>query len=165
MMALSVVEKCAGRRFREGAELLLAAAWTDWPDSMPCSEKISFFRHPCEAVKGRTRAIRLEDMVVSSPEIWVCWDEGSEVLEAMAPETAQGRLDAGVVAEYEQILAGKFTFTWKQGKCGHCHRMALSREGELKDARPGAKLTQGDLGSPASLPIDVTVFKREVGLT
>jgi hypothetical protein len=164
-MALTVVEKCAGKRFRESAELLLGTAWSDSPDSMPCSEKISFFRHPCPEVQGRTRAIRLEDMTVTSPEIWVCWNEDSEELEALTPGEAQKRLDTGVVAEYEQILAGKFSYTWKRGKCGHCHQVAMSRAGELKDARRSVKETQTDLGAQASQPIDITVFNREVGLT
>lgn len=162
-MALTVVEKCAGRLFRERAEHILGIAWLDAPDSMPCSEKISFFRHPCVAVKGRTRAINLKDMTFTSPEIWVCWNETETELQAMTPAEAQKRLEAGEVAEYEQILAGKFTYTWKRGECGHCHQVAMSRVGELKDARPAAKIRQADLAP--NIDPGVIVVKREAGLT
>jgi hypothetical protein len=162
-MALSKAEKCAGRMFREGAEWLLAIAWQGSPDSMPCSAQVSFFRHECPKVEGRTRAIRLEDVTVASPEIWVCWNEDTEELEALTPQDAQSRLDGGAVVEYEQILAGKFAFTWKQGKCGRCGAVAMSREGVLSDARPGPKLRQADLSNAAGPTI--VVQKREAGLT
>jgi hypothetical protein len=163
MMALTAIEKCAGKMFRAGAESLLAEAWRIAPDSAPCSEKVAFFRHPCKQVKGRTRAIRLEDVTVTSPEIWVCWTD--DVLEALTPAQAQLRLEIGEVAEYEQVLAGKFTFTWKRGRCGHCNLRAMSREGELKDMRPGRKIAQDDAGGPAPWPTDIASLKREVGLT
>jgi hypothetical protein len=164
-MGLSVIEKRAGRAFREGAQLALAVAWADFPDSAPCSAQVSFFRHECPVVKGRTRAIRLDDVTLASPEIWVCWNEGGLALEALFPSEAQQRLDSGIVAEYEVILAGKFSFTYKSGKCGHCGMTAMSREGVLKDARPGGKIRQDDLGQSSSLPNDIEMIKREAGLT
>ncbi len=164
-MALTAVEKCAGRLFRVKAEWALGAALLDFPDSAPCSAQVSFFRHPCEAVKGRTRAIRLADVTITSPEIWVCWDEDAGELRALTPQEAQERLDDGAVAEYETILAGKFSFTWKRGKCGHCDLIALSREGVFADARPAGKVRQGDLGQEGAWPADLATLKREVGLT
>jgi hypothetical protein len=163
-VALTAVEKCAGKLFREGAMRVLDHAWDDSPDSMPCSEKISFFRHPCVAVKGRTRAIQLKDMTLTSPEIWVCWNEVDEMFEALTPVQAQQRLETGEVAEYEQVLAGKFTFTWKRGECGHCHQVAMSRAGELRDVRPTNKIQQGDLGQQPPGPPSIAALNREVGL-
>jgi hypothetical protein len=159
-MALTEVEKCAGRLFRGMAEQVLAVAWTDFPDCAPCSPQVSFFRHECSAAKGRTRAVLLRDMTLVSPEIWVSWE--NDKLMCRSPREAQQRMEEGVVAEYETVLAGKFEFTWKQGKCGRCQLTVLSREGVLKDARPAFKIKQGDLaayGGSGNGGIDS--FKRE----
>lgn len=161
---LSPVEKCAGRFFRDQAEMNMAAALLDFPDSAPCSAQVAFYRHPCKMVKGRTRAIQLKDMMLISPEIWVCWHDDTESYEALSAVEAQVRLNAGVVAEYETVLAGKFTYAWKQGKCGHCDLIAISREGVFKDARPAAKLPQNDLQVQPAWPKDLAALKREVGL-
>jgi hypothetical protein len=160
-MALTPVDKCAGRRFRADAEFALAEAWLMFPKAVPCSAQVRFFRHECPVVKGRTRAIRLDDRTLTSPEIWVCWT-GSE-LEAISQSEAQQRLADGIVAEYEQVLAGKFSFTWKAGRCGHCELTAMSREGVLEDARPVQADAQGDLASSVGWPGGLPSLKREVG--
>jgi len=160
---LNAVEKCAGRKFRAGADTVLAASLLDFPDSAPCSVRARFYRHECSAVKGRTRAIRLDDRMLASPEIWVTAGEDGN-LEALFQDEAQRRLELGAVAEYQQVLAGKFTFTWKHGKCGHCGLAAISREGVLADARPATVVHQDDLASPAVPAGGIKALKREVGM-
>jgi hypothetical protein len=162
-MPLTEVEKCAGREFRKRAEVVLEVAWADFPDCTPCSAQVSFFRHECPAVKGRTRAVQLKDMTLISPEIWVCWNEGVLVAIGGVPE-AQQRLADGIVDEYEQVLAGKFSFTWKQGKCSHCQLPVMSREGVLKDNRATVKIEQGDLAIPGAWPGGFPALRRESGL-
>jgi hypothetical protein len=162
MVALTEIEKCAGRWFRDGAESVFAAAWALFPASAECSPQVRFFRHECPAVKGRTRAVRLEDMTLTSPEIWVYWN--GTALEAVSPQQAQQRLADGVVVEYEQVLAGKFSFTWKQGKCRHCGLSVISREGVLKDVRAAPKIEQGDLAIPGVWPGGIQAATREMGL-
>lgn len=161
-MGLTAVEKVAGRRFRTEAQAVLAAALLDFPESVPCSGQIRFFRHECPTVKGRTRAVRLDDMTLLSPEIWVGCGEDAGEAQAFTPVEAAQRLEAGMVAEYEQVLAGKFSFTWKAGKCGHCGMMVTSREGVLKDVRLAPKIRQDNLSDPVGNPGGIEALKREV---
>lgn len=144
-MGLSRIEKCAGRWFRGEAEKLLAASLIDFPDSAPCSPHVYRYRHPCPEVAGRTRSIALQDVIVSSPEIWVSWN-GDDV-QVITRGEAEALVAAGTAVEFETVLAGKFEFTWKNGRCDKCGLRAISREGEFSDARPVHGMQQEDLAT------------------
>ncbi len=158
-MTLNRFEKVAGRSFRAGAEALLATSLLENPDSAACSPHVLFFRHECSAVRGRTRAIQLEDVILTSPELWVTWDGDS--LMAISRQEATDLATGGQPVETEIILAGKFTFTWKRGKCAKCGLEVMSREGAFKDARPGKKWSQEDLASLTSGYKDIDPKGRE----
>lgn len=130
---LTALEKAAGRHFRGAAEQVLAVSLLDHPDSAPCSYRVKFFRHEC-AVEGRTRSVRLEDMTLTSPEMLVSIRGGE--LAVIEAALAERLVSYGMPVEYEVILAGKFSFSWKYGECGRCGLTVMSREGVLKDERP-----------------------------
>lgn len=158
-MTLNRFEKVAGRSFRDGAEALLAISLLENPDSAACSPHVAFFRHECSAVRGRTRAIALEDVTLTSPEIWVTWD--GDALTVISKEEALCLAVEGQPVETEIILAGKFTFTWKRGKCARCALEVMSREGSFRDARPGKARTQEDLASLTAGYKDINPKGRE----
>lgn len=142
-MALSEFEKTAGRSFRKSARQALNAVRAEHPDAAPTSESVRYYRHECSAVKGRTRAILLEDRTLTSPEIWVTWT-GTQ-LRVISQEEAQQIVRRGDPLEFETVLAGKFSYTWKYGKCHSCYLEVLSRDGVFKDARPLPAMQQEDL--------------------
>lgn len=160
-MALNQVEKCAGRMFRSAAEEVLAAALMDFPDSAPCSAQAEYFRHGCNR-GGRTRSVHLEDITLTSPELWVTWADGGG-LRVISRAEAETRVAGGEAVEFETVLAGKFSFTWKKGSCPSCHLTAISREGVFRDARPLGSSRQDDLAvfSQGMLVRDTAGLRRE----
>lgn len=149
-MTLTFIEKTAGREFRDKARYALAAALLDCPGSAPCDPLARFYRHECPEQEGRTRSIQLSPVTITSPEIWVTWvkkpgegqAEGSWT--AISQEEAANLVSLGKAVEAEQVLAGKFSFTWKKGRCARCGMTVISREGILRDARPVRAEVQGD---------------------
>ena len=144
-MTLNRFEKAAGKSFRAEATRDLALSLASFPDSVPCSPYVSYFRHECPAVKGRTRSVILEDITLASPQILVTW--GGEDYEVISADEAEAAVAAGHPVEAEVILAGKFTFSWVRGKCGKCGLVVMSREGVFRDARPDKGEAQADLAS------------------
>jgi hypothetical protein len=157
-MTLTNVEKTAGRWFRDRAEMALATALADFPDSAPCSALARFYRHECAKQEGRTRSIPLNAVTLHSPEIWVTWHAGDDTAPAspawvvISREDAEDLVAAGDPVEVEQVLAEKFNFTWTQGLCAKCGQRVLSREGVLRDARPGKASPPGDLAAFSQRP-------------
>jgi hypothetical protein len=159
-MTLTSVEKTAGRWFSDKAKNALAVALADFPDSAPCSGLAKFYRHECPKQEGRTRSIQLTPVSLRSPEIWVAWVSQSPVIpgvptgswSVISREEAEDLVAAGDPVEVEQVLAGKFNFTWKRGQCPKCKLMVLSREGILRDSRPGKAQPPGDLAAFSQRP-------------
>lgn len=137
---------------------LLAAAWGDFPDSAPCSAQVKFYRHECAMSAGRTRSVPLQDVKVTSQEVLVNWNKGDPRI-LTRPEAEE--LATRQAVELDVVLAGKFSFTWKNGKCGKCGLTVMSREGVFRDARPREGLTQDDLASFAGT-LQVKVSQREI---
>lgn len=161
-MALTAIEKCAGKAFRDGSEALLVAAVADHPYSAPCSALAEYYRHECVR-EGRTRSVRLADISLTSPELWVTWD--GDGLRVIGRDEAEQLVADGEPVEFEAVLAGKFSFTWKMGSCNLCHLTAISREGVFRDARPLLSARQDDLAtfSQGMVTRNTAGVKRETG--
>lgn len=159
-MGLTQVEKTAGRWFRASAQAMLEQSWAAAPEAAPTSSYVRFYRHNCEAVKGRTRAVTLDEVKVVSPEIWVTLGDEGE-LKVISREDAEAVVAGGDPLEFEAVLAGKFEYVWRTGECGHCHLQVLSGEGILNDARPLRGPRQDDL---ASLSGGLRMFRATPGL-
>jgi hypothetical protein len=106
---------------------------------------VQFYRHECPEQQGRTRSFPLKDLTYTSPELWVTWADGE--MRVISPQEAEDLVAAGEVVEFETVLAGQFSFTWKQGECRFCHLVAVSTDSILKDARPLKAALSGDLAS------------------
>lgn len=153
-MGLTMFEKAAGRLFRDAAVRRLSDPDAPGGDeAASCPPVLAVWRHECEVREGRTRPIRLDVIRWTSPEIWVTWDVNinealAEVigerqspaearatilahsrLEAIWPREAEDRLQRGRVAEYEVIVAGRFSFDWVHGECRGCRMHVRSRDG------------------------------------
>jgi hypothetical protein len=114
----------------------------DFADCAPCSAHVQFYRHECSRQLGRTRSIQLKDMTYTSPELWVTWHD--DELTVITRDAAEFLVSKGEPVEFEAVLAGKFSFTWKTGVCAKCGLLAAS-EGVFRDARPQPVTKQGDL--------------------
>lgn len=139
-MALTAFEKCAGKWWRAQAEQMRLAITAG---AVPCSPYVAFYRHECPEQEGRTRSIALDEEGFDSPEIWVTWMEGLAVI---SQQDAEALVASGIAVEVEQILAGKFRYTWKKGECPKCLAHVAS-EGVFRDARPLPNGRQDDLAT------------------
>jgi hypothetical protein len=137
-VALTAVEKAAGRMFREAARLQLGSpAAPGGPSAAECPAVVSVWRHVCPAQEGRTRPVQLHREEWLNPEIWVTWG-GSAFADnplnvtgwkAMWQYEAEDLMRRGIVAEYVTIQPGRFSFTWVHGACRKCEMAVRSRDG------------------------------------
>jgi hypothetical protein len=144
-MALTAVEKCAGKWFRDQAAKELEQERRAGGESAACSPQVRYFRHECPRQEGRTRSISLGETVLTSPETWVTWK--GDALGVISREEAERLVAADTPVEFETVLAGKFSFTFKTGRCPKCRLQVVSAEGVLRDARPVLSSQQGDLAT------------------
>jgi len=114
-MALTKLEKAAGRAFRESWAARLAAKSA----AAPCMEFIREYRHACPKRDGVSVAIALREHYETSPKYWVCYC--STVLEHPHDDCQGGK---------EVTPAGFFAFIWLDGRCPHC-RQRVRSEGRL----------------------------------
>lgn len=160
-MGLTVVERYARDLFRDTAQARLASPDAPGGDSaIDCPSVLSVWRHECPLQEGRTRPIRLDSVRWINPEIWVAWSfnrteqidraiaeqwdkHALQALilenghfEALWPAEAERRMQAGTVAEYEVIIGGRFSFSWRHGQCRKCHMHIRSRDGLLGENAP-----------------------------
>ena len=135
-MALSDLEKMAGRAFRDKCQAALEKSHeTDPPTFVPLPW-LHHYRHNCELRQGRSTSLQLKEMWWTSPELWVCYCSAiGELNKDWSPDYSHRCgfphecCDGGKVAAVE----GRFAFIFKEGRCS-CGATARSRAGRLVDA-------------------------------
>jgi hypothetical protein len=133
-MSLSPEEKAAGRRFRDQAQATLLASFDSDPPDHTVPNFLALYRHSCPARQGRSTALELKEIYVSSPAYDVITLSGSvlhvaESTDPMLPETCRHE---GVVITF--VPASRFGFIYRDGVCRSCRQTARSRAGRLIDA-------------------------------
>lgn len=130
-MSLSAPEKAAGRRFRDDAQAQLLASLVADPPTHRVPNFLGLFRHNCQARAGRSTALQLAEIYLTSPAYHV-YDDGSQCLALPAETTERPQWTDAAVAVH--IPAGRFGFIFKQGRCPGCGHSARSPAGRLTDA-------------------------------
>jgi hypothetical protein len=111
-VALTAVEKAAGKRFRVQAELHLELRNTNDPPTYEVPFFLGIYRHLCSARSGRSTGMELREQYLLSP---------------IYPE--------------ENVPAGRFGFVFREGRCRACGQTARSRVGRIVDGWERPPLT------------------------
>jgi hypothetical protein len=123
-MTLTTAEKLAGRAFRAERQAALDAL----NEASPPGEYVLVFwrvvRHACKAVGGASIGISLRAHCVASPEYQVCYCGAVGATDWHFPHDD---CDGGKVIAAD----GRFTWTWKEGKCSGCGQAVRTRTGRL----------------------------------
>ncbi len=103
-MALTEIEKVAGRMFRDQAQARLTAVNEKDPATYDVPFFIALFRHRCPGNNGKSMAIDLKEQYLQSP---------------IYPE--------------QDVPAGRFGYIYREGRCRACGQTARSRSGRIVD--------------------------------
>lgn len=129
---LSPQEKAAGRRFRDTAQADLEASLRSNPPTFLVPGVIAAYRHDCPGRAGRTLALELREVYVSSPAY---------------PDLA--------------VPAGRFAFTYRVGRCIRCGATARCETGRLVVHRaPQPTSAAGTAGPAGRKRADKTLTTR-----
>ncbi len=103
-MTLTTAERSAGRIFRDHRQQQLTSLNDKSPPDYRVPTQIALYRHLCAARQMRSTALELKEIYVPSP---------------IYPEHG--------------VAAGRFGFTYREGRCRGCGQVARSGEGRLVD--------------------------------
>lgn len=111
-MALTDVEKQAGRQFRDDCNAWLGAFNETSPPTYDVPFFLGIYRHLCSARSSRSTGMELKEQYLLSP---------------IYPE--------------ENVPAGRFGFIYRDGRCRACGQTARSRVGRIVDGWERPPLT------------------------
>lgn len=122
-MALSQVQKRAGREFRAARQAALDELNAEQPPGQLVLAVWRVVRHPCPDADGASTGIVMREHREASPEYWVCY---CSTVEPLVPYFFPHKdCDGGKMVTAE----GQFTFLWKEGHCSGCGLVLRSAGG------------------------------------
>lgn len=123
-MALTDLEKAAGRSFRDSWQHVLDALNRDRRPAGAAGSLLRVVRHQCPRQAGRSVGITLAEHYHLSEEYWVCY---CGVVALASDSFPHPDCDGGRAA----VPAGLFCFIWKDGRCPDCGTVLRSITGRV----------------------------------